>query len=64
MENFLLNPESVKVLMMFGIPIVAIIAATWKKVRINQSNNDLKQSMLDRGMLAQEIEQVMNSGTK
>ena len=29
-----------------------------------RSNNALKQSMLDRGMSSQEIEQVMNAGPK
>ena len=31
---------------------------------VTRSNNALKQSMLDRGMSAEEIEQVMNAGPK
>ncbi len=64
MDKLLSNPETVMFIMVFAVPIVAIWAGCWQKVRVNQSNNDLKQSMLERGMSAQEIEQVMNSGIK
>jgi hypothetical protein len=64
MEKLLSHPDAIMFIMVFMVPIVAILAGCWQKVRVNQSNNDLKQSMLERGMSAQEIEQVMNSGEK
>ena len=49
----------------FGIMVgmVAIIASFWHKTIIDKSNNQLKQSMLDQGMSAEEIEKVMNAGS-
>lgn len=64
MKEFFSHPDAIMAIILFGVPAVAIIAGCWLKVRITQSNNDLKQSMLDRGMSAQEIEQVINSGTR
>ena len=68
MDNFLnalhgifSSPFCVPVFAML-IPIVAIIATFWHKTIIDKSNNQLKQSMLDKGMSAEEIATVMNSG--
>lgn len=47
---------------LFCIPIVAIIAHYWHEVLKTRSNNELKQSMVERGMSAGEIEQVVNAG--
>gem|GEM_PF-2029754 len=60
----LFNPRNFPILMVFSVPIVAVIATFWHlSIRV-RSNNDLKRSMLDRGMSSQEIEQVMNAGEK
>jgi hypothetical protein len=64
MENLFSNPESFGLLMVFSIPIVSIIAYYWHETLKARSNNELKQSMLERGMSAQEIEQVINAGAK
>jgi hypothetical protein len=44
-----------------GIAVTAIITDTWRRVRQTEDNNALKQSMLDRGMSADEIATVMKA---
>jgi hypothetical protein len=56
------RPEIAAIVMGCLIPIVIVSVSVWAKVRRNQDNNDLKKSMLDRGMSAEEIEKVMNAG--
>lgn len=63
-DKILQSPESIGLIMIFGIPIVAIVAYYWHEVVKNRSNNELKRSMLERGMSAQEIEQVINAGAE
>ena len=64
MERIFSSPQTVAVIMIFAIPIVAIIAYYVHEVLKTRSNNELKQSMLERGMSAQDIETVVNAGTK
>ena len=44
------------------IAVVAIIATNWRRVRVAEMEGALKQQMLDKGMSAAEIEQVMKAG--
>ncbi len=44
------------------IPITAIICSFWFKAQKNKHDHDLKQSMLERGMSAEEIERVISAG--
>ena len=62
MAEILAHPWTVMIILIFGLPIVAVIAHYWHEVLKTRSDNQLKQSMLDRGMSAEEIEQVMNAG--
>lgn len=64
MDKIFSNPQITALVMVFGVPIVSVIAYYWHETLKNRSNNQLKQSMLDRGMSAQEIEQVINAGSK
>ncbi len=64
MMDLLSNPAVGPVIMVFAVPIVAIIAHFWHETLKTRSNNELKQSMVERGMSAQEIEQVINAGVK
>ena len=41
--------------------ITAIVSEAWRKVRQTEDNNALKQSMLDRGMSAEEISAVVRA---
>ncbi|HEY4312506.1 MAG TPA: hypothetical protein VGN12_23865 [Pirellulales bacterium] len=44
-----------------AICMTAIISEAWRKVRQTEDNNALKQSMLDRGMSADEITAVVRA---
>jgi hypothetical protein len=44
-----------------SICITAIVSEAWRKVRQTEDNNGLKQSMLDRGMSADEIAAVVKA---
>ena len=48
----------------FGCTVgaIAIITDAWRRVRQTEDNNALKQSMLDRGMSADEIATVVSAG--
>jgi hypothetical protein len=48
----------------FGVPIAAIIGGIWYQGTKLRSLNDLKRSMVERGMSADEIEQVIRAGRK
>ncbi len=63
MEN-LLNPAVFPVLVIFGLPIIATLAYFAYKAYEIHSRNELKQSMIDRGMSVDEIERVLNAGEK
>jgi hypothetical protein len=49
-----------------GVPCIAWmvweIARNWQKVRVSEHLAALKQSMIERGMSADEIERVINAG--
>lgn len=50
-----------------GFPMIAWIATDalrhWRNVRISEHLTSLKQSMIERGMSADEIERVLHAGT-
>ncbi len=46
------------------IPITAIIGDFWYKAQKVKSDKDLKLSMLERGMSAEEIERVISAGVE
>ena len=62
MEHIFSRPEIAAIVMGCFIPMVIVSVGIWAKVKKNQDNNELKKSMLDRGMSADEIEKVMNAG--
>jgi len=43
------------------IPVTAIVATFWYKIAEVRSRNSLKQSMVERGMSAAEIDQVLKA---
>jgi len=53
------NEKSLAVLMVFSVPIVAIIAGAWVGIERMRSQNDLKRSMVERGMSVEEMERVL-----
>ncbi len=62
MLSDLLNHPNIVPIMIFSIPIIAIVVGCWSDVTSKKSNNALKQSMIDRGMSADEITQVLDAG--
>ena len=64
MERIFSSPQTVAIILIFTIPIIAIIGYYVHEALKTRSNNKLKQSMLERGMSAQDIETVINAGTK
>lgn len=58
------SPDTTAVFMGCLIPMVVVPVIFWAIAKMNRDDNELKQSMLDKGMSAQEIEQVMNAGSK
>lgn len=46
------------------IAITAIITTQWRRVRVAEMEATLKQQMLDKGMSAAEIEQVMTANQR
>jgi hypothetical protein len=53
------NTGTVMMVMIFSVPIVAIVAEAWRKVEQARSQNELKRSMVERGMSANDIERVI-----
>ena len=64
MERIFSSPSIAAVIMVFAIPIIAIISYYVYTIFKIRSNNELKKSMLERGMSAQDIETVINAGSK
>ena len=54
------NERSIAVVMVFTVPIVAIIGGAWVKIEKTRSDNELKRSMVERGMSVEEMERVLN----
>ena len=48
----------------FIVPVVLFICIFWRKIFKIKSDNELKRLMLEKGMSADEIEQVMSAGSK
>ena len=53
------NVATVAVVAVFSVPIVAILAGTWRHIEKTRSDNILKRDMINRGMSADEIERVL-----
>ncbi len=53
------NESTIAVVMVFGIPIIAILGSFWYKIAKVTSDSELKRSMIERGMSVEEIERVL-----
>ena len=67
-EFFGNSPAILAVTLIFGgwivTGVVGSIMSNWRKVREAEQSAALKQSMVDKGMSAADIERVLNAGTK
>lgn len=62
LSEIIWNKQSLSVLMAFAVPITVIIAMTWYKIAKVTSLNNLKRTMVNRGMSADEIKRVVAAG--
>lgn len=53
------NSQTITMTLIFGLPVVGVLAGAWYKVNKVRSDNDLKRAMIDRGMSADEIARVL-----
>ena len=67
-EFFGNSPAMVAITLIFGgwiiTGVVGSIMSNWRKVREAEQIAALKQSMVEKGMSAADIERVLNAGTK
>ena len=54
------NQQTLGVVMALSIPIVAIVGGLWFKIEHVRSDNELKRSMVERGMSVEEIERILS----
>lgn len=53
------DAQTITMTLIFGLPIVGVLSAAWYKINKVRSDNDLKRSMVERGMSADEITRVL-----
>ncbi len=58
------DKQSLAVVGAFSIPLAAIIGSAWYKMNKVRYENELKRSMVERGMSADEIERILSAGQK
>ena len=58
------NKQTLAVCGAFAVPLAVIIGSAWYKMNKVRYENELKRSMIERGMSAEEIERVMAAGPK
>ncbi len=56
------NVATIAVVGGLAIPLVAIIGGIWHKIAKDNAENDLKRSMIERGMSVDDIERVLRAG--
>ena len=61
--EFVFQMPQLAIIMGCLIPIIAIIASFWYKAVKVRAENDLKRSMVDRGMSPDEIERIIAAQT-
>jgi len=58
----LLEPQTLTILLIFGIPVISIITYYWYKIQKVRSDNNLKRRLVESGLSVEEIERVLNAG--
>ena len=53
------NEGTLAVLLIFGLPVVGCVAYFWYRIAKVTSDNELKRTMIERGMSVEEIERVL-----
>ena len=57
------SPDQLALIGAFSLPIVGLVGGLWYKIRKMLSENDLKRTMVERGMSVEEIERVLAART-
>lgn len=58
------NTDMIMAIGVFVGPVIGILGVLWYKATVATSENELKRSMVERGMSAEEIERVLKAGSK
>jgi hypothetical protein len=53
------NQDTLAIVMIFGLPVMIVVAVLWHRTECHRSDNELKRSMVERGFTADEIERVI-----
>ena len=64
LAEFVWDRQTLAVVGAFSIPLAAIIGSAWYKMNKVRYEIELKRSMVERGMSADEIERIMDAGPK
>ena len=57
------NRDTLTTVGTYSIPIIAVVATFWSQVERRKSDNELKRSMVERGMSAEDIERIISAKT-
>lgn len=63
MDKFL-DPQVLPIIGAFVVPLFILVAHFWYQAQKLRSDNELKRTMVERGMSAEEIERVIAAGSK
>lgn len=58
------DKQTLSILGAFSVPLAVIIGSAWYKMNKVRYENELKRSMIERGMSVDEIERVIAAGQK
>lgn len=64
LSEFVWDKQTLSVMGAFSIPLAVIIGSAWYKMNKVRYENELKRSMIERGMSVDEIERVIAAGQK
>jgi hypothetical protein len=59
LAEFVWNTGTIFWICVFSVPVAGIVMDAWAKIERNRSDNDLKRSMVERGMSPEDIERVI-----
>ena len=62
LSGIVLDSNSIMYALIFGVPVASVLGGFWYKLNKVRSEHDLKRSLVERGMSAEEIERVLAAG--
>ncbi len=64
LSEFVWDKQTLSIVGAFSVPLAVIIGSAWYKMNKVRYENELKRSMIERGMSVDEIERVIATGQK